>query len=122
MGLFALNMIQEVSGLLRSVHTPCRAIIVEVCRRADDVQNQPSSEKWQRQLAALEALQIFAPMGHALGLSMMCAELEDRCFQVLSHLMAPELVVVKGQGPHLTDVGDRSNVRTHAQPSRWVLL
>ena len=117
-GLFALYIIQEVSGLLRSVHTAYRAIIVEVCRRADDVQNLPRSEKWQRQLAALEALQIFAPMGHALGLSRMCAELEDRCFQVLYHLMAPELVLMKGRAPHLTDVGNRFDVRTHAQSLR----
>ena len=62
----------------------CRAIVVEVCRRANDVESSQSTEKWQRQLAALEALQIFAPMGHALGLSGICAELEDRCFQVMS--------------------------------------
>ena len=118
MGLFALCMIQQPSGSPRSVPTACRAIIVEVCRRADDVQNQPSSEKWQRQLAALEALQIFAPMGHALGLSRMCAELEDQCFQVLYHLMAPEPVIMKCCGPHLTDVGKRCNIRTHAESSR----
>ena len=62
----------------------CRAIVVEVCRRANAVESSQSTEKWQRQLAALEALQIFAPMGHALGLSRICAELEDRCFQVMS--------------------------------------
>lgn len=60
-----------------------RAIVVEVCRRADDLCNSlGGAEQWQRQLAALEALQIFAPMGHALGLVSICAELEDRCFQV----------------------------------------
>lgn len=60
-----------------------RAIVVEVCRRADDLcNNMAAAEQWQRQLAALEALQIFAPMGHALGLSAVSAELEDRCFQV----------------------------------------
>ena len=68
----------ELTKLLR------RAIVVEVCRRANDVESSQSTEKWQRQLAALEALQIFAPMGHALGLSGICAELEDRCFQVMS--------------------------------------
>lgn len=60
-----------------------RAIVVEVCRRANDACSaMADSEQWQRQLAALEALQIFAPMGHALGLSAVSAELEDRCFQV----------------------------------------
>ena len=33
--------------------------------------------------AALEALQIFAPLGHALGMGRVAAELEDRCFQLL---------------------------------------
>lgn len=39
---------------------------------------------YARQLAALEALQIYAPLGHGLGLRPLCAQLEDRCFQVCS--------------------------------------
>lgn len=70
-----------------------RAIVVEVCRRADDLCNSlGGAEQWQRQLAALEALQIFAPMGHALGLVSISAELEDRCFQVRSPLPCPSPV------------------------------
>lgn len=38
--------------------------------------------QYARQLAALEALQIYAPLGHGLGLRPLCAQLEDRCFQV----------------------------------------
>ena len=34
-------------------------------------------------MAALEGLQIFAPLGHALGLKAAASGLEDRCFQVL---------------------------------------
>jgi hypothetical protein len=60
-----------------------RAIVAEVCRRANEAcGGLASAEQWQRQLLALEALQIFAPMGHALGLTSLSAELEDRCFQV----------------------------------------
>ena len=70
--------------------------MVEVCRRTNDVQNHPSTEKWQRQLAALEALQIFAPMGHALGLSRICAELEDRCFQVSQSLQKTDIYTQEG--------------------------
>lgn len=33
-------------------------------------------------MAALEALQIYAPMGHALGMGQLTAQLEDCCFQV----------------------------------------
>ena len=41
--------------------------MVEVCRRADQLANELAARRarWQRQLAALEALQIYAPMGHA---------------------------------------------------------
>lgn len=61
--------------------------MVEVCRRADQLANElAAGEQWQRQLAALEALQIYAPMGHALGLQSLCSGLEDRCFQVCSIL------------------------------------
>lgn len=100
--------LSKTSDRLKSVNAKCRAIVVEVCRRANDVQNHPSTEKWQRQLAALEALQIFAPMGHALGLSRICAELEDRCFQVLSPQQTIELT-----GPADNLAGARSWLYLH---------
>ncbi len=69
-----------------------RAIVVEVCRRSDDLSNSlAGAEQWQRQLAALEALQIFAPMGHALGLASVSAELEDRCFQARHWVLWPSV-------------------------------
>ncbi len=34
------------------------------------------------QVLALESLQVFAPLGHALGLSAVSASMEDLCFQV----------------------------------------
>ena len=72
-----------------------RAIVVEVCRRADHLSNSlAGAEQWQRQLAALEALQIFAPMGHALGLASVSAELEDRCFQVHTAAHSPYISTV----------------------------
>ena len=71
-----------------------RAIVVEVCRRADQLANElAAGEQWQRQLAALEALQIYAPMGHALGLQALCSGLEDRCFQVGSRCAALDLLL-----------------------------
>ena len=36
-----------------------------------------------RQIAALEALQLYGPLGHALGMGPVAAELEDACFQEL---------------------------------------
>lgn len=41
-----------------------------------------SLPSYEAQVAALEALQMYAPMGHALGLSAVASQLEDRCFQV----------------------------------------
>lgn len=37
------------------------------------------------QTCALEALQLYAPMGHAVGLSCVSAAMEDTCFQVPHH-------------------------------------
>lgn len=36
-----------------------------------------------QQLLALEALQLFAPLGHALGLGAVSSRVEDLCFKVL---------------------------------------
>jgi hypothetical protein len=36
-----------------------------------------------RQIAALESLQLYGPLGHALGMGPVAAELEDACFQEL---------------------------------------
>jgi len=36
----------------------------------------------ERQIMALEALQIFAPLGHALGLGSISSQIEDICFKV----------------------------------------
>ena len=41
--------------------------------------NLPFSEQ---QIMALEALQLFAPLGHALGLGTVSAKIEDICFKV----------------------------------------
>ncbi|GAB4822361.1 hypothetical protein N2152v2_009407 [Parachlorella kessleri] len=39
--------------------------------------------RYERQVAALEALQIYVPLAHALGMGRLTAELEDACFQLL---------------------------------------
>ena len=56
--------------------------------------------QYARQLAALEALQIYAPLGHGLGLQPLCAQLEDRCFQVCScaamHSLFPPTLLHQG--------------------------
>ena len=62
-----------------------RAIVVEVVARLDALaamQDDARVPRYARQVSALEALQIYAPMGHALGMGHVSTELEDRCFQV----------------------------------------
>lgn len=46
---------------------------------------------YEQQVCALEALQMYAPMGHALGLTGVAAQLEDHCFQVRGGKLAPLL-------------------------------
>lgn len=59
-----------------------RATVVEVVARLDGLGNMEGKQQWARQIAALEALQIYAPMGHALGMGRLSSVMEDRCFQV----------------------------------------
>lgn len=59
-----------------------RAIVVEVVARLVGMGSPIGTPLYARQLAALEALQIYAPLGHGLGLRPLCAQLEDKCFQV----------------------------------------
>ncbi|KAL0049608.1 hypothetical protein WJX82_005847 [Trebouxia sp. C0006] len=60
-----------------------RAIVVELVARLVGMGTLLGTPLYARQLAALEALQIYAPLGHGLGLRALCAQLEDRCFQEL---------------------------------------
>ena len=58
--------------------------MVEVVARLDGLRAAAARREplYVQQLMALEALQVYAPMGHALGLDAASAELEDCCFQV----------------------------------------
>jgi (p)ppGpp synthase/HD superfamily hydrolase len=58
-----------------------RATVVEVVARLD-LLCSPDQPSYEQQVSALEALQMYAPMGHALGLGRVAQQLEDRCFQV----------------------------------------
>ncbi|KAK9868152.1 hypothetical protein WJX84_011061 [Apatococcus fuscideae] len=62
-----------------------RATVVEVVARAMHLEHPAAAAQpqWARQMAALEALQIYSPLGHALGLRSISAAMEDRCFQEL---------------------------------------
>lgn len=63
-----------------------RATAVEVVSRLHALEQGCSSggsHSADCQVLALEALQLFAPMGHALGMSSVSSRLEDLCFGIL---------------------------------------
>ena len=56
--------------------------MLEVVCRWDDLQHMASLPASEQQIMALEALQLFAPLGHALGLGAVSSRIEDLCFKV----------------------------------------
>ena len=65
-----------------------RATAVEVASRLHMLQGGADATRGgppcaELQVAALESLQVYAPLGHALGLSAIASHLEDLCCQVL---------------------------------------
>jgi (p)ppGpp synthase/HD superfamily hydrolase len=64
-----------------------RAIVVEMVVRLETIQHVEELPLYARQIQALECLQIYAPMGHAVGVGSLAGKLEDLCFKVF--LIAP---------------------------------
>ena len=60
-----------------------RAVVVELAYRADALRNSTSLSKVQRTALALETMQLYAPMAHALDAGKLCAELEDLALREL---------------------------------------
>jgi GTP pyrophosphokinase len=60
-----------------------RAIVVELAARLETMRHLEWLPRYQQQLVALETLQIYAPMAHAIGTGSIMWELEDAAFRVL---------------------------------------
>ena len=60
-----------------------RANSIEVLSRLDELQNMRMLDPADQQIFALEALQIFAPLGHSLGLNTLATQIEDISFRTL---------------------------------------
>lgn len=60
-----------------------RSIAVALAWRLDLMRNSGSLPNWRQQQLALETMQIYAPLSHALRAGAMRDELEDRAFAVL---------------------------------------
>ena len=67
--------------------------MVELVSRLVGMNRLVGTPLWARQLAALEALQIYAPLGHGLGLRALSSQLEDSSFQVPTNRHFAQLVL-----------------------------
>jgi (p)ppGpp synthase/HD superfamily hydrolase len=59
-----------------------RGAVLEVASRWVGMAHVRGLPVYEQQLVALEALQVFAPLAHALGLGALGAQMEDAAFQV----------------------------------------
>lgn len=59
-----------------------RATVIEVVSRWVNLQHLDQLPVYEKQLVALEALQIYAPLGHAVGVGPISAQMEDESFKV----------------------------------------
>ncbi|KAL3685868.1 hypothetical protein R1sor_003890 [Riccia sorocarpa] len=60
-----------------------RAVVVELASRLDTMRHVHSLPRYRQQILALETMQIYAPLAHAIGTGSMSLELEDLGFRVL---------------------------------------
>jgi GTP pyrophosphokinase len=77
---------EESAERLRSFYLSfhdIRAIVVELACRLDVLRHVDEYAPIQRTTLALETMQIYAPMAHALNTGTLCAELEDLAFKIL---------------------------------------
>ena len=77
---------EESAERLRSFYLSfhdIRAIVVELACRLDVLRHADEYPPIQRTTLALETMQIYAPMAHALNTGTLCAELEDLAFKIL---------------------------------------
>ncbi|XP_024363075.1 uncharacterized protein [Physcomitrium patens] len=60
-----------------------RAVVVEVAARLVIMRHSQSLPRYKQQMLALETMQIYAPVAHAMGIGKLSHELEDLGFRVL---------------------------------------
>jgi len=76
------NSAERLRSYFLSFHD-IRAIVVELACRLDVLRHIDELEPIQRTTVALETMQIYAPMAHALNTGSLSAELEDLAFKVV---------------------------------------
>jgi GTP pyrophosphokinase len=68
-----------------------RAVVVEVAARLDTMRYVQVLPKYRQQILALETMQIYAPLAHAMGTGKISHELEDLVLRVLFQIHIPTL-------------------------------
>ena len=76
------NAAERLRSFYLSFHD-VRAIVIELACRLDALRNADALKPMERTTVALETMQIYAPMAHALNTGSLCAELEDLAFKIL---------------------------------------
>ena len=86
-----------------------RAVVVELAYRADQLRRAESLAPVRRTALALETMQLYAPMAHALDAGPLCAELEDLSLQWLFPSSYKSLEQwLRGEGPADRSALDRA--------------
>ena len=86
-----------------------RAVVVELAYRADQLRRASSLPAFRRTALALETMQLYAPMAHALDAGPLCAELEDLSLQWLFPSSYKSLEQwLRGEGPADRSALDRA--------------
>lgn len=86
-----------------------RAVVVELAYRADQLRRAESLPPVRRTALALETMQLYAPMAHALDAGPLCAELEDLSLQWLFPSSYKSLEQwLRGEGPADRSALDRA--------------
>ena len=90
---------QKLRTFCLSFHD-ARAVVVELAYRADALRNCGGLSAVQRTALALETMQLYAPMAHALDAGPLCAELEDLALRELFPSSYKSLEKwLRGEGP-----------------------
>ncbi|XP_002964964.2 probable GTP diphosphokinase CRSH1, chloroplastic [Selaginella moellendorffii] len=80
------NLDDENANMLRDfslAYHDIRAMVVELASRLDEMRHVDCLPRLRQQMAALENMQLYAPLAHALGLGTLSQELEDMAFRIL---------------------------------------
>jgi len=116
-GVFAnreLGQAENVRKLILSMATDIRVILVKFADRLHNMRTLGSMPKQKQLKTASETLELFAPLAHRLGFSVIKSELEDLCLKVID----PELYRIIVEGLRDTQQGRQAYIDAFIEPLR----